>query len=147
MDGILLDSSIYITALRSGDLSLLSQRSVKDRDRNGYVVLWLSVVVLEELYIGAGNAKERKILEKFESDFEAIGRLLVPLQSDWSSAGKVLNKIGEKYGFEQVGKSRLTNDALIAMTAARNGITLLTANAKDFARISEFRDFSWRLIT
>lgn len=47
---------------------------------------------------------------------------------------------------EQIGKGRLTNDTLIAMTAARNGLSLLTSNSKDFARIAEFRSFIWKLV-
>ncbi|MEO7672766.1 MAG: PIN domain-containing protein [Pyrinomonadaceae bacterium] len=145
MAGILFDTSIYITAFRSGELSLFSQRSFKLARTRENVPLWLSVVVLEELYVGAGNAKVRKSLEKLENDFDKANRLLVPLQIDWTSAGKILNKIGEKHGFEQVGKARLTNDTLIAMTAARTGMTLISANAKDFAKISAFRAFEWRL--
>jgi predicted nucleic acid-binding protein len=39
----------------------------------------------------------------------------------------------------------LTNDALIAMSAARAGITIITANARDFRRLAEFRSFHWQL--
>lgn len=37
----------------------------------------------------------------------------------------------------------MTNDALIAMTAARSGFTVLTRNAADFGKIAEFRPFQW----
>lgn len=144
MPGILFDSSVYITALRSGDEAVLSARTTHHARKP--IPVWLSVVVLEELYAGARNAKAQKLILKFEKDFERGNRILVPAQSDWTSAGKILNKIGEKYGFERVGKSRLTNDTLIAMTIARNGLTLLTANTKDFERIAEFRPFDWKLI-
>jgi predicted nucleic acid-binding protein len=40
----------------------------------------------------------------------------------------------------------MTNDVLIAMTAARHGITVLTTNAKDFGRIAEFRRFAWDVV-
>lgn len=39
---------------------------------------------------------------------------------------------------EHIGRERLSNDALIAMSAGRLGITVITANEKDFARLSEF---------
>jgi predicted nucleic acid-binding protein len=55
----------------------------------------------------------------------------------------VLAQIGAKYGYEEVGRARLTNDALIAMSAARKGFTVLTKNATDFQRIAEFRLFRW----
>lgn len=69
--------------------------------------------------------------------------MLVPLRSDWTACGRVLALIGAKYGYEEIGRTRLTNDALIAMSAARNGFTVLTKNAADFQRIAEFRPFRW----
>jgi predicted nucleic acid-binding protein len=36
-------------------------------------------------------------------------------------------------------------DALIAMSAARLGITVITANVRDFMRLAEFRPFQWRV--
>jgi predicted nucleic acid-binding protein len=53
--------------------------------------------------------------------------------------------LAAKYDYEQVGKGRLTNDALIAMSAGRLGITVITANARDFSKLAEFRPFEWRV--
>jgi predicted nucleic acid-binding protein len=39
----------------------------------------------------------------------------------------------------------LTNDALIALSAGRLGITVITANARDFGKLAEFRPFHWRV--
>ena len=86
-------------------------------------------------------------MSKLEKDFDRANRLLVPVKSDWTNAGHILNKIGEKHGFEQIGKGRLTNDTLIATTVARIGLMLLTTNAKDYIKISEFRELNWRLIS
>ena len=83
-------------------------------------------------------------MERLEHDFEKAKRVLVPNLADWASAGKVLARLAAKYGYERIGRARLTNDALIAISAARTGITVLTANSRDFARIAEFRAFSWR---
>ncbi len=146
MAGILFDTSVYIGAFRSGNTSVFSQRSRTSPDSKVHVPVWLSAVVLEELYAGAGKAKPRKLVARLEKDFENVNRLLVPQQSDWTSTGMVLNKIGQKFGFEHVGKARLTNDTLIAMTAARNGLTLLTTNATDFVKIESFRQFRWKLV-
>ncbi len=137
---VVFDTSIYIRALRQGNTNILSKR------QDEKVPLWLSAVVLEELYVGASDKKSLKILTKFESEFEKINRLLVPNQTDWSIAGQILNKIGEKHGFEKVGKARLTNDTLLAMSIARRGFKLFTANAKDFKLIEEFREFEWEVI-
>jgi hypothetical protein len=42
----------------------------------------------------------------------------------------------------EIGQGRLTNDALIAMSAARLGITVITANARDFLRLAEYVRFN-----
>jgi len=49
--------------------------------------------------------------------------------------------LAAKYDYEQIGQGRLTNDALIAMSAGRSGITVITTNARDFIRLAEFRPF------
>jgi predicted nucleic acid-binding protein len=53
--------------------------------------------------------------------------------------------LAAKYGYEKIGQGRLTNDALIATSAARLGITVITANARDFQRLAEFRPFQWNV--
>jgi predicted nucleic acid-binding protein len=147
LDGILFDTSVYINALRRGDSAIFSRRragNLPGETESG--LLWLSAVVLEELYVGALDGKLKKLLNKFEKDFDKINRLLVPNQNDWASCGQVLSVIGEKYGFESVRKARMTNDCLIAMTCARRGLTAITHNAEDFKVISEFRPFKWQEI-
>jgi predicted nucleic acid-binding protein len=59
--------------------------------------------------------------------------------------GKVLARLAAKYDFEQIGLGRLTNDALMAMSAARLGITVITDNARDFSKLAEFRPFQWHV--
>ena len=136
MGPVLFDTSIYVAALRAGsDLPKL-------RVQLSSTSLWLSSVVLEELYAGV-RPRDAHIVERLERDFERAGRLLVPNLKDWTSAGKVLGRLAAKYDYEWIGRARLTNDALLAMSAARNGMTVLTANARDFARLSEFRAFHW----
>lgn len=137
MSGILYDTSIYISVLRKGDTSIFSER------RENKTPLWLSAVVLEELYVGSQNRTLKKLLNKFERDFEKINRLLVPIQTDWTMCGQVLSSIGQKYGFDEVKKSRMTNDCLIAMTVARNGFTVVSKNVDDFRKINEFCQFNF----
>jgi len=70
------------------------------------------------LYAGA-TARNRQVVERLERDFDRAGRILVPNLSDWTQTGKVLARLAAKYDYEQIGKGRLTNDALIAMSAGR----------------------------
>jgi predicted nucleic acid-binding protein len=138
---VLFDSSVYISALRTGrDGALTLQRWTQESP------LWLSSVVLQELYAGT-NANDYRVLEKLERDFERAKRMLVPNLSDWTQAGKVLARLGRKYGYERIGRARLTNDALIATTAARNGLTVITTNQRDFGRLAEFCPLRWQVRT
>jgi len=143
LPGILFDTSVYISALRRGDASILSSRRAARRQEPHDRPLWLSAVVLEELLVGARDGRMKKLLARLERDFERAGRLLVPLQSDWTMSGQVLALIGEKYGYEVVGRARMTNDALIAMSASRSGIVVQTLNDEDYRKIAEFRPFEW----
>jgi predicted nucleic acid-binding protein len=135
----LLDSAIYITALRRGDPSVLALRRY-----SADAPLWLSAVVLEELYAGAYD-RVRQVVERLEHDFQSANRVLVPNLTDWTEAGRLLARVAAKYDYENIGLGRLTNDALIAMSAARAGVRVVTANEQDFSRLSEFRKFQWEV--
>jgi predicted nucleic acid-binding protein len=140
MHPALFDTSVYITSLRRGsDAALALRRLAADSP------LWLSSVVLEELYAGAAG-REGRVIERLERDFDRVKRILVPNLSDWTLTGRVLARLAAKYDYEQIGQGRLTNDALIAMSAGRLGIEVLTANERDYRRLAEFRAFSWRVI-
>ena len=139
MAAVLFDSSVYISALRTKDAAALTLRRIPEGE-----TVWMSAVVLEELYAGA-NPRSRRLVARLERDFDSARRLLVPNLSDWTQTGRVLALLAAKHGFEQIGKSRLTNDALIAMSAGRTVITVITANARDFGKLAEFRPFQWRL--
>jgi predicted nucleic acid-binding protein len=141
MQPVLFDTSIYISALRQGnDAALALRRLTPDSP------LWLSSVVLEELYAGAGD-RERRVVERLERDFDRVKRILVPNLNDWTEVGRVLARLAAKYDYEQIGQGRLTNDALIAMSAGRLGIRVLTANERDYRRLAEFRAFQWQVTT
>lgn len=137
---------MYITALRRGDQLVLRSRRATRRAETNTLPLWLSAVVLEELLVGASDRKARQALRRLEREFDSINRLLVPNVTDWSVTGTVLNQFGARFGFETVGRSRLTNDALIAMSAARHGLTIQTTNVRDFGKLAEIRRFQWEEI-
>lgn len=138
MKPLVLDSSVYVSAFRQGgNVSLLFRRWI------GNSPVWLSSVALQELYAGALR-KDHPVIEKLEHDFDKAKRILVPNLSDWTQAGRLLARLAQKYGYEKIGRARLTNDALIATSAARAGMTIVTANQRDFGRLAEFRPFSWQ---
>lgn len=137
MQPVLLDASIYIASLRMRDDAALSLRRIA-----GGEPVWLSSVVLEGLYTGV-SAQNRHVVERLERDFDRARRILVPNLFDWTQTGKVLARLAAKYGCDQIGQGRLTNDGLIAMSAGRLGITVITANARDFSKLAEFQPFQW----
>jgi predicted nucleic acid-binding protein len=139
MQPLFFDTSVYIRALRIGDDAALGLRRIA-----GGAAVWLSSVVLEELYAGV-SARNRHVVERLERDFHRAGRILVPNLTDWTQTGKVLALLAAKYDYEQIGKGRLTKDALIAMSAGRLGITVITGNARDFEKLAEFKPFHWRV--
>jgi predicted nucleic acid-binding protein len=108
---------------------------------------YMSIIVLQELLAGARDSEAIKELRAAYRDYEKANRLLVPTAEDWWHVGLILNalqrgrrsrksglipkmSIGEKY--------RITNDVLIARTARRAGVAIVTDNIKDFARIRNF---------
>jgi predicted nucleic acid-binding protein len=138
MQSTLFDSSLYITAMRRGDDAVVELRRFSDGP------LWVSAVVLEELYAGASGLARQQV-ERLERDFGKSNRILVPNLTDWTQTGRVLAGIAAKYHYEEIGRGRLTNDALIAMSAGRMGIRVITTNKRDFAKLAEFRAFQWEL--
>jgi predicted nucleic acid-binding protein len=139
MGPVLLDTSIYITALRAGDDAVLKLR----RFTPGAPV-WLSSVVLEELYAGV-RPRDSGIVERLERDFDKAKRILVPNLNDWTLTGKVLARLAAKYDYERIGQARLTNDALLALSAGRRGMTVITANERDFGRLAQIQPFQWQV--
>lgn len=141
MQPVLFDTSIYIIALRLGHEGAVALRRLA-----ADAPLWLSAVVLEELYAGTSD-REGHAVERLERDFARAERIVVPNLGDWAQTGTVLARLARKYDYERIGRGRLTNDALIAMSAARRGMQVITANARDFRRLAEFRDFRWQVAT
>jgi predicted nucleic acid-binding protein len=139
MQPALLDTSIYVSALRRGDAGPAVARFIAEND------MWLSAVVLEELYAGA-RERDRHVVELIERQFDKESRILLPELDDWIQAGKVLSQLAARYDYEKIGRNRLTNDALMAMSAARAGVTVVTANVRDFRKLAEFRSFAWQFV-
>jgi hypothetical protein len=109
MQPVLFDSSIYITALRTGDGAAVAKAvgsRLADLAECGRI---------EELYAGIA-ARGRHVLERFERDFEKARRILVPNLNDWTQTGKSTRPFGSQVRLREIGQGRLTNDALIAMT-------------------------------
>jgi len=133
---VLWDTTVYI--------DYLSRGIPPSSQAKGH--LFLSSVVIAELYAGAESAQALRKLDLFFKTMSRYNRLITPSAMYWRQAGKLLSAIARRFGFEEIGRSRLMNDVLIAISASRIHATLCTANAKDFRRIAEFLDFDFVVV-
>jgi len=138
---VILDTSIYIPFINDGiENPVIDLRSRKP-------LSYLCAVVIEELYAGAHDKTSINLLDRLYETFNKIGRLIVPEAADWQRTGKVIAKLGNKYGFEEKFLSKITNDVLIALSARKIGAMIVTKNTMDFTRIKEFVDFKIYILT
>ena len=78
------------------------------------------------------------------TDYERIKRILVPKSQQ---TGPVLPGLAYKYGFERIGQGTLSNDILIAMSAARLRIRVFTSIERDNRKLAEFRPLQWQVVS
>lgn len=132
---VLLDTSVYIPFINEG-----ITHPVLDLEL-GRPLIYMSAVVIEELYAGASDSKSIKLLDRLYKAFESAGRLVVPNGGDWKTAGSIISKLRVKYGFERNYLATVKNDMLIAISSKQIGAYVVTNNIKDFVRIKEFFKF------
>ena len=80
MNKIVFDTSIYIPLLRRGK----RPGSIIDSAAS---LIYLSVVVAQELYAGAIDQYTIRALDELYEVFERNNRLIVPLVGDWRVCG------------------------------------------------------------
>jgi predicted nucleic acid-binding protein len=97
MPPVLFDSSLYLTALRTGDEAAPTLKHLAADSP-----VWLSSVVLEELYAGVAR-RSRHVLERLERDCERAKRILVPNLNDWTQTGKVLARLAASCDYKRIG--------------------------------------------
>jgi predicted nucleic acid-binding protein len=110
---------------------------------------YMSAVVIEELAAGAQDGSVLKELRDALSNYAKADHLLVPTGEDWYEAGKVIyaiqqgnksKKTGDKPKMSPEVRCRLINDVLIARTAKRAGVTVVTYNMRHFEQIKRYCD-------
>ncbi|WOB42428.1 type II toxin-antitoxin system VapC family toxin [Thermoleptolyngbya oregonensis NK1-22] len=108
---------------------------------------YMSVVVLQELVAGAKDETALKSLTVAYREYEKSRRLLVPTAEDWWLVGKVIYALQRGLKSQRGGltpkmsadqKYRITHDVLIARTAKRAGVMVVTDNVRDFEAIQRF---------
>jgi len=132
---VILDTSVYIPFINEG-----TTHPVREMELGG-PLLYMSAVVIEELYAGASDSKSIKLLDRLYKAFESAGRLVVPNAGDWKTAGSIISKLRVKYGYDRNYLAAVKNDVLIALSSKQIGAYVVTNNTKDFVRIKEFSNF------
>ena len=109
----------------------------------------MSAVVLQELVAGANDASRIKDLERLRQEYRKANKLLVPNEEDWWHVGLVLNALQRGRKSKKTGKiprisvgerHQIINDVLIARTAKRASVMVVTDNVNDFEKIRNFCD-------
>ena len=109
----------------------------------------MSAVVLQELVAGANDASAIKEMERLRQEYRKANKLLVPDEEDWWHVGLVLNALQRGRRSKKTGKIprmtigerlRIINDVLIARTAKRASVMVVTDNIGDFEKIRNFCD-------
>jgi predicted nucleic acid-binding protein len=126
---VLFDSSVLIDQWRF-------DRHRERMDTLGGIV-YVSSVVLAELWRGATEKQEFKTLDVLQRNY----RVLVPTEKNWIDSGQILTAMRHDHGFSTAKLRDLHFDVLIALTARNHGATLITSNRADFELIHSYRPF------
>ncbi len=138
---LLLDTSVYIDELQG---KLLPRVNVKlERSQ-----LWHSAVSESELAAILGllnpDHKDTPSIIKFVSillDGRQEHRILIPDQEVWREAGILSGELARLQGYGKSDRRRALNDALIFLSAAKQGCSVLTRNVADFDLLMQLAPF------
>jgi predicted nucleic acid-binding protein len=92
--------------------------------------VWLSSVVVTELYAGTRSPEEARLLDRIVAAMERVGRLLTPTAGDWTRAGRLMARRVRLHG-DLRPRDHLA-DVLIIVSAARLNGEVVTANLRHF---------------
>lgn len=137
----LLDSNCYIDASR--DVRALA--ALQEFVAWAAPGLHLSSVVAAELRAGARSVRDRRIIEdRLLGPFARHERILAPSAAAWDALGRTLAALRDRDGLAlaQVPRS-FAFDVLLAFTCREHGAALVTANARDMARIRRVFTFEF----
>jgi predicted nucleic acid-binding protein len=128
-DVYVLDTNVYIRALRRGDrLSALKRFLLKHGTR-----VRVSAVVALELRAGARTGAQEQAVSDLIASYSSRGRVIVPSLAAYVEAGRVLATLGTRDGVDVSRAGSLVNDVLIAASCREARVRLVTENSGDFA--------------
>jgi hypothetical protein len=134
---LLLDTNVYI--YDAGGRLPTDAEAVVDQ-----CISFHSSVCIAELTTGIGNADPTHPNWRAKRDhyFELIAtipdhRLMVPDGEIWAEAGLIAGTLSRIQGFQPHQRKECLNDALIYLSAAKAGVSVLTANRDEFDLIQQ----------
>jgi predicted nucleic acid-binding protein len=106
---------------------------------------YLHATVAQELMLGAlGAVRRRQIADAYLRPFESRGRVITPSYRAWVRSGELVAALIQRRVLSPGGFSRsFLNDALLAASCREEGLTLITANKRDFTRLREVERFDF----
>lgn len=102
---------------------------------------FMSSIVAMELFAGCRTKRQESELESFLKPFEKAKRIIASDHASFLEAGRVLARLG-RAGIDIVRRRQMVNDILIAVTAARAGAVVITA---DFSLIEVHLRVHWMM--
>ena len=99
-------------------------------------------VIVHELRAGVRGRAAARLEAAFIAPLEKRGRLVTPSFGAWKEAGSVLSELIAPNERGKLPRS-FVNDVLLAMSCRESGLTLVTKNLHDFARIAKVRPFEF----
>ena len=105
-------------------------------------LVFVSSVVALELFAGCRTSPQEKALAGFLKPFEKAERIITPDHACFRDAGRVMAGLGAG-GMGTEHRRQIVNDVLLAVSAARSGMVVVTANAGDFSRIEKHTAVRW----
>jgi predicted nucleic acid-binding protein len=136
-----LDTNLFIDALRHAP--------AKDDLQRFHTLFapfeYLNAVVAQELLAGTRSiVDQRTVYRNLIDPFVRRARIVTPSYRAWQMSGEVLARLVRDEGLTRSAVSKaFANDVLLALSCREAGVTLVTANVKDFKRIARIARFSF----
>lgn len=128
----LLDTNVWIDALRRSNAEVLAQMRITPAD-----AIAMSSIVLGELKVGAGKSRSNdraKAVEQLGQAYRLVG----------VGAAEAAHYADIRTTLESAGQPIDPNDLWIAAQARANNCVLVTANTREFSRVPLLQVEDWR---
>jgi predicted nucleic acid-binding protein len=136
-----LDTNLYVAANRDRDAA----EALVTFYAANLPSTYLHATVAQELLVGGLNAAARRqVRDAYLRPFESRGRLIVPSYQAWIRSGELVALLVQRGDLSRGGFTRsFLNDALLAASCREHGLTLVTANTRDFTRLRQVERFEF----